>query len=83
MIVSSINMSIRTDSELKSQAEQVLSQLGMSMTVPLSLSLSSEQSLYAALLQAKAEREQGIEGIPAEKLLSDLDRVIVEAERGG
>ena len=64
--MASINMSIRTDSELKAQAEQVLSQLGMNMTgtinmflqqivrdraVPLSLSLSSEQSLYADLLR--------------------------------
>ena len=30
--MASINMSIRTDSELKAQAEQVLSQLGMNMT---------------------------------------------------
>ena len=29
--MASINMSIRTDSELKAQAEQVLSQLGMNM----------------------------------------------------
>ncbi len=95
--MSSINMSIRTDSELKAQAELVLSQLGMNMTgainmflrqivrdraVPLSLSLSSEQSLYADLLRAKAEREQGMEGIPASQLLADMDRVIEEAERG-
>ena len=73
--MASISMSIRIDSELKSQAEQVLSQLGMSMTgtinmflqqivrdraVPLSLSLSSEQSLYADLLRAKVDREQGV-----------------------
>ena len=31
IIVSSINMSIRTDSELKAQAEAILSQLGMNM----------------------------------------------------
>ena len=95
--MSSINMSIRTDSELKAQAEQVLSQLGMNMTgainmflrqivrdraVPLSLSLSSEQSLYADLLRAKAEREQGIEGISASQLLEDMDRIIREAESG-
>ena len=95
--MSSINMSIRTDSELKAQAEQVLSQLGMDMTgainmflrqivrdraVPLSLSLSSEQSLYADLLRAKAEREQGIEGISASQLLEDMDRIIGEAESG-
>ena len=63
--MASINMSIRTDSELKAQAEQVLSQLGMNMTgtinmflqqivrdraVPLSLSLSSEQSLYRRII---------------------------------
>ena len=95
--MSSINMSIRTDSELKAQAEQVLSQLGMNMTgainmflrqivrdraVPLSLSLSSEQSLYADLLRAKAEREQGLEGIYASQLLEDMDRIIGEAESG-
>ena len=95
--MSSINMSIRTDSELKAQAEQVLSQLGMNMTgainmflrqivrdraVPLSLSLSSAQSLYADLLRAKAEREQGIEGISASQLLEDMDRIIGEAESG-
>ena len=95
--MSSINMSIRTDSERKAQAEQVLSQLGMNMTgainmflrqivrdraVPLSLSLSSEQSLYADLLRAKAEREQGIEGISASQLLEDMDRIIGEAESG-
>ena len=95
--MSSINMSIRTDSELKAQAEMVLSQLGMNMTgainmflrqivrdraVPLSLSLSSEQSLYADLLRAKAEREQGVEGVPASQLLADMDRIIKETESG-
>ena len=53
-------MSIRTDSELKAQAEEILEQLGLNMNgtinmllkqivrdkaVPLSLSLRSEQSL--------------------------------------
>lgn len=90
----SINMSIRIDSELKSQAEQVLSQLGMNMTgtinmflqqivrdraVPLSLSLSSEQSLYADLLRAKVDREQGVEYVPADKVLASMERAIEEA----
>lgn len=89
-------MSIRIDSELKAQAEQILSQLGMNMTgtinmflqqivrdraVPLSLSLSSEQSLYADLLRAKTEREQGIAGRPAAMLLSDIDGIIERAEQ--
>lgn len=92
--MASINMSIRTDSELKAQAEQVLSQLGMNMTgtinmflqqivrdraVPLSLSLSSEQSLYADLLKAKTERDRGMEYIPADTILSNIDAAI---ERG-
>ena len=31
---------------------------------------------------AKAEREQGIEGISASQLLEDMDRIIGEAESG-
>lgn len=73
--MASINISIRTDLELKAQAEQVLSQLGMNMTgtinmflqqivrertVPLSLALSSEQSLYAEFLRVKVEQDQGV-----------------------
>lgn len=44
--------------------------------------MSSEQSLYADLLRAKAEREQGMEGVPASQLLADMDRVIRDAESG-
>lgn len=89
--MASINMSIRTDSELKEQAERVLSQLGMNMTgtinmflqqivrdraVPLSLSLSSEQSLYADLLRAKIERGQGTEYILADDVLNTISKAI-------
>ena len=89
--MASINMSIRTDSELKAQAEQVLSQLGMNMTgtinmflqqivrdraVPLSLSLSSEQSLYADLLRAKVERDSVAEYLSADEFLTRMDRAI-------
>ena len=89
--MASINMSIRTDSELKAQAEQILSQLGMNMTgtinmflqqivrdraVPLSLSLSSEQSLYADLLRAKVERDNGAEYLSADEFLTRMDQVI-------
>ena len=89
--MASINMSIRTDSELKAQAEQVLSQLGMNMTgtinmflqqivrdraVPLSLSLSSEQSLYADLLRAKVERDRGSASVCADEFLTRMDRAI-------
>ena len=92
--MASINMSIRTDSELKAQAEKVLSQLGMNMTgtinmflqqivrdqaVPLSLSLSSEQSLYADLLRAKTDRERGVQHLDVDTVLCVIDRAI---ERG-
>lgn len=92
--MASINMSIRTDSELKAQAEKVLSQLGMNMTgtinmflqqivrdqaVPLSLSLSSEQSLYADLLRARTDRARGVGYLAADTVLRDIDRAI---ERG-
>ena len=90
--MASINMSIRTDSELKAQAEKVLSQLGMNMTgtinmflqqivrdqaVPLSLSLSSEQSLYADLLRAKTDRERGVEYLDVDTVLCDIDRALI------
>ena len=89
--MASINMSIRTDSELKAQAEQILAQLGMNMTgtinmflqqivrdraVPLSLSLSSEQSLYADLLRAKVERDSGAEYLSADEFLTRMDQAI-------
>ena len=89
--MASINMSIRTDSELKAQAEAVLSQLGMNMTgtinmflqqivrdraVPLSLSLSSEQSLYADLLKARMARNQGTEYLSGEDVLNNIDKAI-------
>lgn len=93
--MASINMSIRTDSELKSQAEAVLSQLGMTMNgtinmflhqivrdqaVPLSLSLSAEQGLYADLLTAQSERAGGYVGRNAKDILSDMDKMILDAE---
>ncbi len=96
--MASINMSIRTDSEQKAQAEQVLSQHDMNMTdtinmflqqivrdraVPLSLSLSSEQSLYADVLRAKTERDRGTESVSADAVLSKIDQAIDRGSRNG
>lgn len=92
------NMSIRIDAELKSQAEQILSQFGMNMTgavtmflqqivreqaVPLSLSLDSSRALYADLLDAQTARSQGYKGRVAEAVLADMRALIEKAERGG
>ncbi len=91
--MASINMSIRTDASLKLNAEQVLSQLGMSMNgainmflqqivrdqaVPLSLSLSTEQSICADLLRSKVEREQGVAYISGDAVLKSIARAIEE-----
>ena len=96
--MASVNMSIRTDSELKAQAEAILSQLGMTMNgtinmflhqivrdkaVPLSLSLTSEQGLYADLLAAQAERASGYTGRTATDVLADMDQIIADAENAG
>ena len=96
--MASTNMSIRVDSELKEQAEAILNKLGLTLTdsinmflsqivrdkaIPLSLPLSSEQSLYADLLNAKVNREQGVPGISAAEVLTKMDRVIDRVESGG
>ena len=95
--MASINMSIRTDSELKAQAEGILSQLGMSMNgtinmflqqivrdraVPLSLSLSTPETLYADLMQARQERESGYRGRSGRRVLAEMDQILdaVEAD---
>lgn len=95
--MASVNMSIRTDSELKAQAEEILSQLGMSMNgtinmflqqivrdraVPLSLSLSTPETLYADLMRARQERETGGRGRAGREVLSELDHILdaVEAD---
>ena len=92
--MATVNMSIRTDSELKAQAESILSQLGMTMNgtinmflqqivrdraVPLSLALSSEQSLYVDLLKARADRMNGLKYMDADDVLTEIDKAI---ERG-
>lgn len=92
------NMSIRVDSELKGQAEQILSQFGMNMTgavnmflqqivreraVPLSLSLDSSRALYADLLTAHTARSQGYVGRTSDEVLADMQLLIEKAERDG
>ena len=90
-----INMCVRVDPELKAQAEIVLEQLGMNMNgtinmflnqivrekrVPLNLSLNNEQSVLPDILVSKQERENGIEGIDARKLLEEMKKIVSDAE---
>lgn len=94
---SDTNISMRMDSTLKSQAEEVLSELGMTMSgaftmflkqivreqaVPLNLSLRPH-AVYDELLHAQVERQNGYQGRNARDVLADMERVIGEAEAVG
>ncbi len=93
--MASTTISLRTDTELKAQAEEILNQLGMTLngtfnmllhqivrekSVPLSLSLASENSLYADLLVAEDERINGYVGRSGDEILKDFDLIVAEAE---
>ena len=93
--MASVTISLRTDSDLKKQAEEILNQLGLTLngtinmllhqivreqSVPLSMSISSQNSLYADLLLAEDERKNGFKGISADKILEEMDKIIAEAE---
>ena len=90
-----INMCVRVDPELKAQAEVILEKLGMNMNgtinmflnqivrekrVPLNLSLNNEQSVLPDIVVSKQERESGIEGIDARKLLEEMKKIVSDAE---
>ena len=90
-----INMCVRVDPELKAQAEIILEQLGMNMNgtinmfltqivrekrVPLNLSLNNERDVLPDILISKQERESGIEGIDARRLLEEMKKIVSNAE---
>ena len=93
--MASTSMTIRTDTELKAQVEDILDQLGMNMSgainmffhqivreraVPLNLSLEKQPSVYEDLLFAQAERKRGVGGRNANDVLADMDHIIAAAE---
>lgn len=93
--MASTTMTIRTDTELKSQVEDILDQLGMNISgavnmffhqivreraVPLNLSLDKPATVYEDLLLAQAERARGVTGRSADEVLSDMDRIIAAVE---
>lgn len=93
------SLSVRVDSALKAQAEEVLSELGMTMSgaftmflkqivreraVPLSMSLDSANAVYADLLEAQTARLNGYQGRDGRDVLSDMRKAIAEErEHGG
>lgn len=95
--MNTISMSIRTDPDLKAQAEEVLTRLGMTMNgtinmflmqivreqaVPLNLSLNPPQALYADLMHAESERAAGYQGRTGDEVLSEMRQIISDAKRG-
>lgn len=92
------NWSTRLDSTLKVQAEEILSDVGLTMSgvftmllkqivreksVPLSLSLDSSNAVYADLLEAQTERLNGYQGRNARDVLRDMEQAIAEVEARG
>jgi len=89
------SISIRLDSNLKEQTENILEQFGLSMTavvnmlfrqivreqaVPLSLSLTPRVSALEELNIAKSERLAGYVGRSADSVFEDMRRIIEERE---
>jgi len=97
--MASINMCIRIDSELKKQAEDVLSQLGMTMSgtinmflnqivreraVPLNLSLiPQDRKVLTDIELAKADRMNGFKGYDSDHVISEMDDMIEDGNRQG
>ena len=92
----SVNMCIRIDSELKAQAEDILSQLGMNMSgtinmflnqivreraVPLNLSLAAPSDAKKELMFAEEERKKGFKGYDAGAVVDEMDELIAVAEK--
>ena len=90
--MASVTISLRTDSDLKKQAEEILNQLGLTLngtinmllhqivreqSVPLSMSISSQNSLYSDLLFAEDERKARQVGMNAHLSKPiDLDKLL-------
>jgi DNA-damage-inducible protein J len=92
------NWSTRLDSTLKVQAEEILADVGLTMSgvftmllkqivrersIPLSLSLDSSNAVYADLLEAQSDRLNGYQGRNARDVLRDMERAIAEVETLG
>ena len=92
------NWTTRVDSTLKAQAEDILNELGMTMSgvftmllkqivreksVPLSLTLDSSNALSADLLEAQTARMNGFQGRNARDIVKDMRAAIAEVESDG
>jgi DNA-damage-inducible protein J len=91
------SISIRLDSDLKMQSEQILSQLGLNITtvvnmlfhqivrekaVPLSMSLVQNMSVSDELALAVAQRRAGNVGRSVDEVADEMDKIVLEIENG-
>ncbi|MCL2427478.1 MAG: type II toxin-antitoxin system RelB/DinJ family antitoxin [Oscillospiraceae bacterium] len=89
------SISIRMESKLKEDAENVLDQFGLNMTtvvnmlfrqivreqaIPLSLSLNPTINPIDELAYAKAARSTGYSGRTADGVIKDMERIVAESE---
>ena len=96
-MIKDTSISIRLDSTLKEQTENILSQFGLNMTtvvnmlfrqivreqtIPLSLSLNPAAGIIDELNLAKAERLGGYSGRSVKSIADDMERIIAENENG-
>ena len=90
-MIKDTSISIRLDSQLKEQTENILTQFGLNITtvvnmlfhqivreksIPLSLSLNASVSVIDELNLAKVERLAGYKGRSAENLAADMEHMI-------
>lgn len=91
------SISIRLDSQLKENTENVLTQFGLNMTtivnmlfhqivreqaIPLSLSLTPPVHVLNDLNAAKSDRLSGYIGRTADTIAEEMEKIIAEAEHG-
>lgn len=96
-MVKDTSISIRMDSQLKEQTENILTQFGLNITtvvnmlfhqivreqsIPLSLSLNPSVNAIDELKLARAERLAGYNGVSAESMVIDMERIIEGVEHG-
>jgi len=89
------SISIRIDSNLKMQTEDILKQFGLNMTVvvnmlfhqivrdhaiPLSLSLNQKMAPIDELNYAATSRLEGYKGRTINNVINDMEQIVAEAE---
>ena len=84
------NWSTRLDSTLKAQAEEILADVGLTMSGVFTMLLKqivrekdSSNAVYADLLEAQTDRLNGYQGRNARDVLRDMEQAISEVEARG